>query len=135
MRWTVWLATGLMLAGGIASADAAAQTPKRISGIAAFYDTNYKGRTASGERYDPNKFTAAHKTLPFGTRLLVTDIKTKRSVVVVINDRGPFTKGRVIDLSLAAAKALRMTVRGLIKVSFAPEPAEPFKTAAQPAAR
>jgi rare lipoprotein A len=134
MRWTVWLATGLMLAGGMASADAAAQTPKRISGIAAYYDTNYKGRTASGERYDPNKFTAAHKTLPFGTRLLVTDIKTKRSVVVVINDRGPFNKGRVIDLSLAAAKTLRMTGRGLIKVTAIQQPAA-VKTEAKPQAR
>jgi rare lipoprotein A len=135
MQWKVWLATGLMLAGGAVSAEAAAQAPKRFSGIAAFYDANYKGRTASGERYDPNKFTAAHRTLPFGTRLRVTDPKTRRSVVVVVNDRGPFTKGRVIDLSLAAAKALRMTGRGLIKVSFAPEPAAPFKTAAEPAAR
>ena len=58
---------------------------------------------------------AAHRTLPFGTRLRVTDPKTHRSVVVIVNDRGPFTKGRVIDLSLAAAKALRMTGRGLIR--------------------
>jgi len=135
MRWTVGVAAGLALACGIASADAATKGPKRFTGIAAFYDTNYKGRTASGERYDPNKFTAAHKTLPFGTRLRVTDPKTRRSVVVVVNDRGPFTKGRVIDLSLAAAKTLRMTGRGLIKVSFAPEPADPFKTASEPAAR
>ena len=135
MHWTGWLASGLALTCGIASAEAATQGPKRYTGIAAFYDTNYKGRTASGEHYDPNKFTAAHKTLPFGTRLRVTDTRTKRSVVVVVNDRGPFTKGRVIDLSLAAAKALRMTARGLIKVSFAPEPAAPFKTASEPAAR
>ena len=135
MHRMVGLAAVLALAGGVASAQAASQAPKRFGGIAAFYDTNYKGRTASGESYDPNKFTAAHRTLPFGTRLRVVDIKTRRSVVVVVNDRGPFTKGRVIDLSLAAAKALRMTGRGLIKVSFAPEPAEPFKTASEPAAR
>lgn len=135
MQWKVWLVTGLMLAGGIASAQAAVKAPMRFAGIAAFYDTNYKGRTASGEHYDPSKFTAAHKTLPFGTRLRVTDTRTKRSVVVVINDRGPFTKGRVIDLSLAAAKELRMTQRGLIKVTATEEPAAPFKTAAEPAAR
>jgi rare lipoprotein A (peptidoglycan hydrolase) len=135
MRCTVWLTMGLMLTCGIASVEAATQGPKRFTGIAAFYDTNYKGRTASGERYDPNKFTAAHRTLPFGTRLRVTDPKTRRSVVVVVNDRGPFNKGRVIDLSLAAAKTLRMTGRGLIKVSFAPEPAAPFKTAVKPQAR
>lgn len=133
MQWKVWLATGLMLAGGIASADAAAQAPKRIAGIAAFYDTNYKGRTASGERYDPSKFTAAHKTLPFGTHLKVTDKRTKRSVVVVVNDRGPFNKGRVIDLSLAAAKALRMTGRGLVPVTAVVQPAS-FTTAAKPKA-
>jgi len=123
-----------MLAGGIASVQAAVKAPKRFSGIAAFYDTNYKGRTASGERYDPNKFTAAHRSLPFGTRLRVVDTRTKRSVVVVINDRGPFTKGRVIDLSLAAAKALRMTTRGLIKVTAIEQPAA-FTTAAKPQAR
>jgi rare lipoprotein A len=134
MQWTVWLATGLVLAGGIASAHAAVKAPKRIAGIACYYDVHYKGRTASGAHYDPSKFTAAHKTLPFGTRLKVTDIKTKRSVVVVVNDRGPFTKGRVIDLSLAAAKALRMTQRGLIKVTATEEPTE-LTTAAQPPAR
>jgi Lytic transglycolase len=67
--------------------------------------------------YDPDKFTAAHRTLPFGTRVRVTDTRSQRSVVVVVNDRGPFIKGRVIDLSLAAAKALRMTDRGLLKVT------------------
>lgn len=135
MQWAVWLAAGLVLAGGTASVEAATQGPKSYSGIAAYYDTHYKGRTASGVHYDPNKFTAAHRTLPFGTRLRVTDPRSRRSVVVVVNDRGPFTKGRVIDLSLAAAKALRMIDRGLLKVSFAPEQAEPIKTAAEPAAR
>lgn len=105
------LATGL--AGGIACA----QATQRFSGVTAHYHKNYKGRTASGEAYDGNKFTAAHRTLPFGTRLLVTDPKSGRSVEVVINDRGPFTKGRVLDLSLAAAKELGMIGRGLLKVT------------------
>jgi rare lipoprotein A len=60
--------------------------------------------------------TAAHKTLPFGTRVRVTDSKTGRSVIVVINDRGPFNKGRVLDLSTSAAKALGMTERGVVLV-------------------
>ena len=60
--------------------------------------------------------TAAHKTLPFGTRIRVTDSKTGRSVIVVINDRGPFNKGRVLDLSTSAAKALGMTGRGVVLV-------------------
>ena len=91
--------------------------PTTFSGRAAYYSKGYVGTVASGERYDPNKFTAAHRTLPFGTRLLVTDPRSHRSVVVIVNDRGPFNKGRVIDLSLAAAKALHMTGRGLIKVT------------------
>jgi len=62
-------------------------------------------------------FTAAHKTLPFGTRVRVTDSKTGRSVIVVINDRGPFNKGRVLDLSTSAAKALGMTERGVVSVT------------------
>ena len=115
----IWLVTGLALACGIASSAANAQPPKSVSGVAAYYDKNYKGRTASGVPYDSTKFTCAHRTLPFGTQLLVTDTKTRRSVTVVVNDRGPFTKGRMIDLSFAAAKELRMTGRGLIKVTAA----------------
>jgi rare lipoprotein A len=89
----------------------------QFSGIAAYYDHHYKGRTASGVRYNPGLMTAAHRTLPFGTHVRVTDRKTGRSVEVVINDRGPFTRGRVIDLSLAAAKELRMIDRGLARVT------------------
>ena len=118
----------------MASGNASARAPLKFSGIAAHYSKDYAGAVASGERYDPNKFTAAHRTLPFGTRLRVTDPKTRRSVMVVVNDRGPFTKGRMIDLSLAAAKALRMTGRGLVKVTAIPQPAA-VKTAAKPQAR
>lgn len=113
------LVIGVALACGIASSAAAAENTKQISGIAAYYSTDYKGKTASGAQYDPVKFTCAHKTLPFGTRLLITDPRTKRTVSVVVNDRGPFTKGRVLDLSLAAAKQLRMEQRGLIQVTAA----------------
>src|SRR5262245_58787530 len=101
----------------ITSGNAVAQSSRQFTGIAAYYSTDYSGRTARGDRYDPKKFTAAHRSLPFGTRLRVTDPRSQRSVVVVVNDRGPFTKGRVLDLSLAAAKALNMMDRGLIKVS------------------
>jgi peptidoglycan lytic transglycosylase len=93
-----------------------AQGPKVISGTAAYYGEHYKDPTASGVQYDPNKFTAVHRTLPFGTRLRMTDAKARRSITVVVNDRGPITKGRTLDLSLAAAKALRTTERGVIKV-------------------
>jgi rare lipoprotein A len=97
--------------------NSAQSQTQQFSGVAAYYDKGYKGKTAAGERYDPEKFTAAHKTLPFGTRLRVTDKRSGRSVDVVINDRGPFTRGRVLDLSLAAAKQLGMIDRGLTHVT------------------
>jgi rare lipoprotein A len=115
----MWLAAGLALACSLASGQASAQDPQRFSGLASYYSKDYEGQTTSGERYDPKKFTAAHRTLPFGTRLHVTDSKSHRSVIVTINDRGPFTKDYVIDLSLAAAKKLGMIDRGLIKVTAA----------------
>ena len=116
MGWRIASITiGLAIACAIGSADA--KGPRQFSGVAAYYSRDYKGRTASGERYDPRKYTCAHRTLPFGTRVHVTDQRSHRSVDVIVNDRGPFTKGRVIDLSLAAASALGMTQRGLIRVT------------------
>lgn len=116
-----WMAAGLALVCSLAGADAFAMGPKQFSGVASFYDKNYKGKTASGTRYDGSKLTAAHRSLPFGTRLSVTDPRSHRAVTVVVNDRGPFIKGRVLDLSYAAAQALKMTDRGLIKVTAAIE--------------
>ena len=82
-------------------------------GVASWYGPGFHGRlTANGERFDMNELTAAHKTLPFGTRVLVHNPRTGKEVVVRINDRGPFIKGRVIDLSKAAAKALGIKGRG-----------------------
>lgn len=79
------------------------------SGKASWYGPGFHGkRTASGEVFNTNSMTAAHKTLPFGTRVKVTSRKTGKSVVVRINDRGPFVRGRIIDLSKASAKALGM---------------------------
>ena len=115
-----------------ASDIAVAQSARQFTGIAAYYSTDYSGRTARGDRYDAAKFTAAHRSLPFGTRLRVTDPRSKRSVVVVVNDRGPFTKGRVLDLSLAAAKALNMTGRGLLNVTAVVEPGTTTFTTAKP---
>ena len=80
----------------------AAQTVKRsFSGMCAYYSES--GKVASGGRFDPDGLTAAHRSLPFGTRVRVTDPKSGRSVIVTVNDRGPFNKGRVIDVSRAAA--------------------------------
>jgi rare lipoprotein A len=85
-------------------------------GQASFYG-NQPGEggplTANGERYQPSGYTAAHRTLPFGTRVRVTSPSTGRSVVVRINDRGPFTGGRVIDLSVGAARAIGLTNTGV----------------------
>ena len=121
MRGTWYMAIGAALLCTLASAPTFAQAPRHFSGIASYYDKNYTGKTASGERYDGAKYTAAHRTLPFGTRLRVTDQRSHRSVVVVVNDRGPFIKSRVLDLSYAAAKALRMRSRGLLRVTAAVE--------------
>ncbi|MFN3891318.1 MAG: septal ring lytic transglycosylase RlpA family protein [Beijerinckiaceae bacterium] len=79
------------------------------SGKASWYGPGFHGRrTASGEVFNTNSLTAAHKSLPFGTRVKVTSRATGRSVVVRINDRGPFVRGRVIDLSKASARAIGM---------------------------
>lgn len=109
------LAAGLALIGGLG--PALAQNVTAFAGLASYYDKDYAGKTAAGERYDGTRFTAAHRTLPFGTRVVVTDKRTKRTVTVIINDRGPFIKGRVIDLSYAAATTLRMHDRGVIEVT------------------
>jgi rare lipoprotein A len=84
------------------------------TGIAAFYGG---GRTASGEVSGPNGLTAAHRTLPFGTKVLVTNVRNGRTVLVRINDRGPYGRGRIIDLSRAAARELDMISVGTTRVS------------------
>ena len=83
------------------------------SGVASYYGKRFHGRrTASGERFDMNGYTAAHKTLPFGSRVQVTNPRTGKTVIVRINDRGPFTPGRTIDLSRAAAEQIGIVSRG-----------------------
>lgn len=86
-------------------------------GVASYYASRFHGRlTANGERYDEREMTAAHRTLPFGTRVRVTRVEGGESVVLRINDRGPHRRGRVLDLSLAAARALRVVGEGLANV-------------------
>jgi rare lipoprotein A len=98
------------------SANESQQLIAQSVGQASFYG-NEPGEggplTANGERYNPGGLTAAHRTLPFGTRVRVTSPNTGRSVVVRINDRGPFTGGRVIDLSVGAARVLGLTSSGV----------------------
>jgi rare lipoprotein A len=95
-------------------------------GMASYYADKYHGRTtASGEAFDTHDLTAAHRTLPFGTRVRVTAIENNRSVIVRINDRGPFVGGRVIDVSRAAAEELQFIRAGLakVRVEIIPAPA------------
>ncbi|MCK1521824.1 MULTISPECIES: septal ring lytic transglycosylase RlpA family protein [unclassified Bradyrhizobium] len=86
-----------------------------ISGKASYYSYS-KGKTASGSSFDRNLLTAAHRRLPFGTRVRVIDLETNKSVVVRITDRGPWVRGRVLDLSLGAARSLGITERGVAQV-------------------
>jgi len=84
--------------------------------VASFYD--HDTETASGEKFDPGELTAAHRTLPFGTRVRVTNLTNGRSVTVRVNDRGPFIRGRTVDVSSSAAEALQMTKRGVVSVKL-----------------
>lgn len=87
------------------------------TGAASYYASKFHGRTtASGEVYDETALTAAHRTLPFGTRVRVTHLATGKEVVVRINDRGPFIKGRIIDLSRRGARELNMLREGVARV-------------------
>jgi rare lipoprotein A len=92
----------------------AAETQTASHGIASYYSTGT--RTANGERFDRYAMTAAHPTLPFGTQLRVTNVATGRSVTVRVNDRGPFVRGRVVDVSHSAAEELGMVGDGVAKV-------------------
>ena len=89
------------------------------SGVVSWYGGKFHGRkTASGEKYNKNELTAAHKTLPFGTKVKVTNIRNGKSVVVEINDRGPFVKSRVLDLSQAAFNEIGHTNSGVMQVKY-----------------
>lgn len=100
-----------------AARKAVAPAVSTWTGVASWYGDAFAGRrTASGERFDPGALTAAHRTLPFGARVRVTDLRSGRSVEVRINDRGPHIAGREIDLSRAAAEAIGIRSRGTGKV-------------------
>ncbi|GAB2783838.1 septal ring lytic transglycosylase RlpA family protein [Halomonas shantousis] len=117
------LGIAVLLAGCAGTATAPSSADMLASpvetGKASYYGEAHRGkRTASGERYDPDMLTAAHRTLPFGTRVRVTHLGTGREVSVRINDRGPFVRGRIIDLSYAAAKRLDMIRQGVAPVAI-----------------
>ena len=106
----------------VALTCAAREAPKYVErGHASWYGPGFHGRrTASGERFQASAMTAAHRTLPFGTRVRVTHVGTGRSVVVRINDRGPFHRGRIIDLAAGPAQMLGLTSAGSAYVSLQP---------------
>lgn len=113
----------LVLLAGCASPPPAGTPPAagtpvyRAEGQASWYGQRHHGRrTASGERFDQHALTAAHRSLPFGSRVKVTHLRSQRSVVVRINDRGPYGRGRIIDLSRAAAERLGMLRSGVAPV-------------------
>jgi rare lipoprotein A len=94
-----------------------AAAPRDASyGVASFYE--HDTETASGEKFDARELTAAHRTLPFGTRVRVTNVATGRAVTVRINDRGPYVAGRTVDVSHAAAETLGMVGQGVAKVKL-----------------
>jgi peptidoglycan lytic transglycosylase len=93
-----------------------AGTQAASNGLASFYSEG--SQTASGEKFHPNELTAAHRTLPFGTRLRVTNVANGRSVTVRINDRGPFVAGRSVDVSYSAAARIGIIDRGVAKVKL-----------------
>lgn len=127
---TALLLLGFLIGGGCAAhagpkpqaRDDAALEAFVQEGVAAYYATAFHGRrTASGSIYDERDLTAAHRTLPFGTRVRVTHLENGKEVVVTINDRGPFTKGRVIDLSREAARRLDLIQDGVARVRLESE--------------
>jgi rare lipoprotein A len=112
--------TALLFAGGVIGC--AATRPglgggEPALGLASYYAREHDGRrTASGEIFDMQAMTAAHRTLPFGTRVRVTNLENGRQAIVRVNDRGPFRKGRIIDVSYAAARELGLIGRGVARV-------------------
>ncbi len=127
----------ILLLGFVCTASIFAQKDEFEYGMASYYSDKYQGSpTASGEEYDRNKMTAAHKTLPFGTMIKVTRLDNKKSVRVRVNDRGPYIKDRVVDISRAAAVELGMIKEGQTKVKVeivkGPSAAEPVATKSKP---
>ena len=120
-RVPLWPLTTLAVACAfVLSATARAEPPTRVV-QASWYGAEFRNRrTASGERFDPESLTGAHRTLPLGSRLKVTNLRNGRSVLIMITDRGPFRKNRDLDLSLGAARMLDMVERGVERVRIEP---------------
>ncbi|RAI98676.1 rare lipoprotein A [Chitinophaga skermanii] len=118
MKGRLLIAKGVLFAT-IAFSIASCSPKITESGKASYYADKFEGRkTASGARFSQNKNTAAHKTLPFGTRVKVVNLTNGKTVTVTINDRGPFAPGRIIDLSKKAAKKIDLTQAGVANVKI-----------------
>ena len=114
---TGWASPTRSTNGGAAE-PSGPESPTVVDGVASYYGREHHGKkTANGEIFDMNKLTAAHRSLPFGSQVKVTNLSNQRSVIVRINDRGPYSQGRIIDLSLAAAERLEMVKSGIAKVT------------------
>lgn len=108
---------GCLLAGCAGPRSFGSSGPRSENGMASYYASKFHGReTASGKTYRKDGLTAAHRTLPFGTRVRVTNIENGRSVIVEVTDRGPYRRERIIDLSNRAARELRMVRAGVARV-------------------
>jgi len=129
VSWSVFFLAGCSAPGpgrGVAGSSRVAEADQGVdrwryyeTGVASWYGGRWHGRrTASGERYDQNLMTAAHKKLPFHSRVRVTNLNTGKSCIVRINNRGPHIRGRVIDLSVAAAKKIGSHASGLSRVKL-----------------
>lgn len=119
LKWFgILLAVGLLAGcGGRPAIKSGDTSPAVLKGQASYYHDRLHGNlTASGEPYDRNALTAAHKTLPFGTKVRVTNRANGKSVVLRINDRGPFVRGRIIDVSRRAAELLDFVREGVVEV-------------------
>ncbi|WP_136247672.1 septal ring lytic transglycosylase RlpA family protein [Halomonas borealis] len=117
-RYLLTIGLAICVLSGAGPALAHGEAPLQ-QGVASFYGDRFQGRTtASGDAFDQRELTAAHRTLPFGTKVLVTRPDNGREVEVMINDRGPYVSGRVIDLSKSAARALGMLRRGTAPVQL-----------------
>ncbi len=110
------LVRGALVGVGLIVASQLAHAAIKHTGIASWYKMGKI--TANGERFNPNGLTAAHKTLPFGTRVRVTNLRNGHKVVVRINDRGPFIKGRIIDLAYGAARKIGLHRSGIARVKL-----------------
>ncbi|KAA2235618.1 septal ring lytic transglycosylase RlpA family protein [Salinarimonas soli] len=126
MKRTKWLAAVVVLSAvptcltAANASETARAASSRQHGLASWYGPGFHGRkTASGERFNAGSLTAAHRTLPFGTRVRVVNRKNGRSIVVRINDRGPYAHGRIIDLSQASARAIG--ANGVVQVALVAE--------------